>query len=163
MATFPSSADAFLAEQCHWTAYADTQTSTLSYSSRVLSQCSIAGLGTSTKDEAVEYFSDLGRHRKEFVWQGKPWQPQSSHHPHQGLCMKDRACLATVTCGQSVMQTAGFVARTTSPVVPVSDKIHGQALPPLTVNMAAAGPNSRITPQPWHLKPIRRHMMLPLT
>ena len=28
------------------------------------------GLGTSTKEEAIEYFSDIDRHRKEFVWQG---------------------------------------------------------------------------------------------
>ena len=28
------------------------------------------GLGTSTTKEAREYFSDIGRHRKEFIWQG---------------------------------------------------------------------------------------------
>ncbi|KAK9790352.1 hypothetical protein WJX73_001002 [Symbiochloris irregularis] len=28
------------------------------------------GLGTSTKEEAIEYFSDVDRHRKEFVWEG---------------------------------------------------------------------------------------------
>ena len=29
------------------------------------------GLGTSTKEEAVEYFSDVDRHRKEFIWEGE--------------------------------------------------------------------------------------------
>ena len=30
----------------------------------------LQGLGTSTKDEAREYFSNLMRHRKEFIWEG---------------------------------------------------------------------------------------------
>lgn len=29
------------------------------------------GLGTSTKEEAIEYFGDIDRHRKEFVWEGE--------------------------------------------------------------------------------------------
>ena len=30
------------------------------------------GLGTSTDEEAQEYFADIDRHRKRFVWNGKP-------------------------------------------------------------------------------------------
>lgn len=29
------------------------------------------GLGTSTDDEAQEYFADIDRHRKSFIWTGK--------------------------------------------------------------------------------------------
>ena len=37
------------------------------------------GLGTSTKEEAIEYFSDIDRHRKEFVWEGRGVRaPQSA-------------------------------------------------------------------------------------
>ena len=55
-----------------------------------------AGLGTSTKDEAIEYFSDLGRHRKEFLWQGKLPAAVVLHTPCDVAfvaCMLHLACI----------------------------------------------------------------------
>ena len=37
------------------------------------------GLGTSTNQEAREYFSDIDRHRKTFAWTGRP-QMQALWH-----------------------------------------------------------------------------------
>ena len=36
------------------------------------------GLGTSTDEEAQEYFADIDRHRKRFVWNGKPQLPATA-------------------------------------------------------------------------------------
>jgi DNA topoisomerase-2 len=50
------------------------------------------GLGTSTKEEAQEYFSKLRQHRKEFVWTGGAAHGRRSSATE--CCRVDSACAA---------------------------------------------------------------------
>lgn len=45
------------------------------------------GLGTSTQEEAQEYFADIERHRKSFVWSGASQGPGNSCLDLVHLCV----------------------------------------------------------------------------
>ena len=45
------------------------------------------GLGTSTNDEAREYFANIDGNRKEFVWTGAPGPPAASRRAARRLAL----------------------------------------------------------------------------
>ncbi len=47
------------------------------------------GLGTSTNDEAREYFANITNNRKEFVWTGARWLPPGDI----GQCRRANPCI----------------------------------------------------------------------
>ena len=67
------------------------------------------GLGTSTEEEAQEYFADIDRHRKSFVWSGTQSRPlicKSYSTIEQELSCYFRFKLASSVCMTQLWWTA---------------------------------------------------------